>query len=121
MPATLSAPVSPRARQSQLLFDYRLPAGPFVKIMDVAAASGWSVDSVVRAFDEGKLLGNKSTMSGAAGKEKREHHRIPRELAVIFLATIANYGADEALGAMVKATAKWPRSLKDELIQQLSR
>jgi len=121
MPATLPELTSHRARQSQLMFDYKLPAGPFVKIVDIANASGWSVDSVIRAFDEGKLLGNKATMAGTTGKERREHHRIPREMAVIFLETIANYGAGESFSSVVQVTARWPKSLKQELIEHLSR
>jgi hypothetical protein len=109
-----------KLRQAQMLFDYRLPAGDFLTPKQVGGACGWDADSIKRAYDEGKILGNHASMSGKDKAKERGQYRIPREWAVLFLASIANYGPDEALDYIVRMVARWDKSLKHQLLQKLT-
>jgi len=111
-----------KLRQAQLLFDFRLKAGEWPSFKDIAEACGWSRDSVKLAFDNKKILGNRASMSSKPEADKtREHGRVHRDEALLFLAEIANYGMEEKTAAIERTFRTLPRSIQHELIQRLVR
>jgi hypothetical protein len=113
------AAMAARPKQAQMLFDWLLPAGDFLTLKQISHACGWSVDSVERAFDEGRLLGNCTTMSAGPGEEKRRSFRVPRALAVLFLAEIANHDADAVAEAILRAFKHLPPATRQACLQRL--
>lgn len=109
-------------RDTQLLMDFRLPAGvEHVTPKELGAASGFSGQHIIDNFDTGKAFGFASNGRAKKGKEVRKTIRIPRENAVLWLCIHANYTADLILENITAIVAKLPRQLRVELIRRISK
>ncbi len=108
--------------QTQILFDFRLPAGTdHLTVKELSAASGYSSQHIERCFDTGKLMGFQSNGASARGQELRKSIRIPRENGTLWLMSIANYDAPLMSQAMREVTDCLPRPLLIDLYAHIGR
>ena len=110
-----------KLRQAQMLFDFRLPAGEWLTFKQIGAACGRDAATIARAFDTGKLLGNRASMSGKTGGDNvREHGRVHRDEAMLFLLDISNYGLEEYLDHLERIYRKMPKPMQHQFLQRIA-
>ena len=88
------------ALQTQLLFDWHLPAGvDHLTCKEMADATGFTRDFFTRAFDEGRIMG-----LGAHGRGNgaRQTIRFRRENSLLWLVKNSNYDAPGRVSALIE-------------------
>ena len=98
-------------------FDFLLPRRPMLRPDEVATALGIDVRTVLRLFEEGKLLGHE--YNAAAGE--RMHRRYRREAVILLLAKTANYAPSDLRNRVLEIISQLPRADKAAVYQALGR
>jgi hypothetical protein len=81
-----------------------------VTAKELAAASGFSAQHILHAVDTGKIMALCSNARTAKGKEQRLSVRIPREAAVAWMVSVANYDAEMVATALREIVDRLPPS-----------
>lgn len=89
--------------KGQMLFDFALPRKPTLRPDELATLLDVSERSILRAFDAQELMGLGFNFRGDSGNVSTR--RIPRECAILWLATRANYTPEDLEARFAEAFA----------------
>lgn len=111
----------PKPEQLSLLIS-RLPAGAdFVTVKELAAASGFSPNFILAAYDTGKIFGIQANGRARKGSENRLHTRIPIEAAKLWLLSVANFTDDDAIEIFFDVIDRFPRDLLRRILPHIQK
>lgn len=112
-----TAAQSPDLALWQAHFDFLLPSKEFLRPDEVATALGCDTRTVLRLFDDAKLLGHEFN----AGADKRQHRRARRAGVILMLAKTANYAPADLRQRLLEVLASLPQADKAALYHALGR